>query len=282
MLRCGDYVCRGMEGIPAANCPSCASCYAACASERKIAGISGSRSVLLPCLAASVCCATYHCPFVALGSGQRNPKRRVLLVSFKYFSPWELRALLFFLTRLSGWCFHAVPPGNTRPLFCPPHHASLRLPVLPGRQWDYKTRIHNQNELLTQLRAMLNNMLQQKQRFKDACIDTEAALKVTDVTRRAAMTSSQSRHDVITEVAVRGLVRIAYIRLFCCCHKAERARFRKSWVQVRQSLKVCIVLSSTRYCFFFVALLGRAARATAPHRTPHHTTPHHSFLVGGP
>lgn len=47
------------------------------------------------------------------------------------------------------------------------------------RQWDYKTRIHNQNELLTQLRAMLNNMLQQKQRFKDACIDTEAALKVT-------------------------------------------------------------------------------------------------------
>ena len=47
------------------------------------------------------------------------------------------------------------------------------------QQWDYKTRIHNQNELLTQLRAMLNNMLQQKQRFKDACIDTEAALRVT-------------------------------------------------------------------------------------------------------
>ena len=46
------------------------------------------------------------------------------------------------------------------------------------RQWDYKTRIQNQNELLTQLRTMLNNMLQQKQRFKDACIDTEAALKV--------------------------------------------------------------------------------------------------------
>lgn len=46
-------------------------------------------------------------------------------------------------------------------------------------QWDYKTRIANQNELLAQLRAMLNNMLQQKQRFKDACIDTEAALKVT-------------------------------------------------------------------------------------------------------
>lgn len=46
-------------------------------------------------------------------------------------------------------------------------------------QWDYKTRIQNQNELLAKLRAMLNNMLQQKHRFKDACIDTEAALKVT-------------------------------------------------------------------------------------------------------
>lgn len=53
---------------------------------------------------------------------------------------------------------------------------------VPFWQWDYKTRIQNQNELLAQLRAMLNTMLQQKQRFKDACIDTEAALKVTCVT----------------------------------------------------------------------------------------------------
>lgn len=56
-------------------------------------------------------------------------------------------------------------------------HVFLRLPAC--LQWDYKARVQLQNELLSQLRAMLNNMLQQKQRFKDACIDTEAALKVT-------------------------------------------------------------------------------------------------------
>ncbi|CBJ31760.1 conserved unknown protein [Ectocarpus siliculosus] len=53
----------------------------------------------------------------------------------------------------------------------------LKTKVKGASKWDYKTRIQNQNELLAQLRAMLNTMLQQKQRFKDACIDTEAALK---------------------------------------------------------------------------------------------------------
>eukprot|EP00904_Undaria_pinnatifida_P003873 jgi/Undpi1/13487/HiC_scaffold_8.g03146.m1 len=53
----------------------------------------------------------------------------------------------------------------------------LKTKVKGASKWDYKTRIHNQNELLSQLRAMLSTMLQQKQRFKDACIDTEAGLK---------------------------------------------------------------------------------------------------------
>ncbi|CAN0454172.1 unnamed protein product, partial [Ectocarpus sp. 12 AP-2014] len=53
----------------------------------------------------------------------------------------------------------------------------LKTKIKGASKWDYKTRIQNQNELLAQLRAMLNTMLQQKQRFKDACIDTEAALK---------------------------------------------------------------------------------------------------------
>ncbi|CAN0224386.1 unnamed protein product, partial [Ectocarpus fasciculatus] len=53
----------------------------------------------------------------------------------------------------------------------------LKTKVKGASKWDYKTRIQNQNELLAQLRAMLNTMLQQKQRFKDACIDTEAALR---------------------------------------------------------------------------------------------------------
>lgn len=45
-------------------------------------------------------------------------------------------------------------------------------------QWDYKTRISNQTEVIEKFRQMLRMMLQQKHRFKEACIDTEAYLKV--------------------------------------------------------------------------------------------------------
>lgn len=58
-------------------------------------------------------------------------------------------------------------------------NTASRTSLARAMQWDYKTRIQNQNELLAKLRGMLNTMLQQKQRFKDACIDTETYLRVT-------------------------------------------------------------------------------------------------------
>lgn len=45
-------------------------------------------------------------------------------------------------------------------------------------QWDYRARIKSQTELITKLRSTLDTVLKQKQLFKDACMDTESALKV--------------------------------------------------------------------------------------------------------